>query len=123
MKRSCPKACVCKTLKVYLNLYGSYKQFLKPKRKLWNLFKAEIVDTRNLEVVEHDTSTPEYKILNIEISFNEIEEACKNLKAGKAPGHDGIVNEHIKYGGEVVFQYLQYQYLHILYNLMLKIAS
>jgi len=37
MERSCPKACVCYILKVYLNWYGSYEQFSKPKRKFQNL--------------------------------------------------------------------------------------
>ena len=37
MVRCCPKACVCQKLKVYLNWYGSYDQFSKPKRRFWNL--------------------------------------------------------------------------------------
>ena len=37
MERTCPKASVCQILKVYLNWYGSYEQFLKPKHKFWNL--------------------------------------------------------------------------------------
>jgi len=36
-ERSCIKACVCQILKVYLNWYGSYEQFSKPKRRFWNL--------------------------------------------------------------------------------------
>ena len=76
-----------------------------------DVFKAEIGNTSNLEVVDHDMLTPEYKILNSEISLNEIKDAYKTLKLGKAPGHDGNVNEHLKYTGDVVFQYLN-----ILYN-------
>ena len=37
IERSCPKACVCQMLKVYLNWYGSYEQFSEPKRRFWNL--------------------------------------------------------------------------------------
>jgi len=37
MERCCPMACVCQIFKVYLNWYGSYDQFSKPKRRFWNL--------------------------------------------------------------------------------------
>ena len=37
VERSCPKACVCQMLKVYLNWYRSWEQLSKPKRRFWNL--------------------------------------------------------------------------------------
>ena len=39
-----------------------------------------------------------------EISISEIETVIKTLKANKAPGSDGIYNEHIKHGGEKLTQ-------------------
>ena len=36
----------------------------------------------------------------------EIEKVIQSLKNNKSPGHDGICNEHIKYGGEMVVKKL-----------------
>ena len=39
-------------------------------------------------------------ILSDEFAEDEIAQACKILKSGKAPGWDKITSEHIKYGGQ-----------------------
>ncbi len=57
---------------------------------------------------------------NLELEFlkAEIKRAIKKLKDGMAAGHDGISNEHIKYGGEKIIKILTQ-----LYNTILKTKS
>ena len=45
-------------------------------------------------------------MLQEKIPFQEVEQAVKCLRYGKAPGPDGVWNEMIKYGGQVVFTML-----------------
>ena len=68
MKRSCPKACVCKISKVYLCWYGSYKQFSKPKRRFWNLntdSKVEVKVTRVKMLAYMERSCPKAYVFHI----------------------------------------------------------
>ena len=44
--------------------------------------------------------------MDIPLSLEEIEDAVKSLKSGKAPGADGIPSEVYKYGGPSVVQAL-----------------
>ncbi len=45
-------------------------------------------------------------ILKSPITTEEVQEPCKSLKVGKAPGLDGIQPEHLKYGGPIMHIYL-----------------
>ena len=47
-------------------------------------------DTPNINIENAD------HILNAKITTTEIDKCIKNLKSGKAPAHDNIINEYIK---------------------------
>lgn len=52
-------------------------------------------------------------ILSTPITSAEVEETCRSLRLGKAPGLDGIQTEHLKFAGPTT-----YSYLAILFNSM-----
>ncbi len=42
----------------------------------------------------------------LSVKAEEVGKICKGLKSGKAPGWDGVTPEHLKYGGDVLHQYI-----------------
>ena len=72
------------------------------------IFDAEHYDMINNRVT---TFLMEYKdkfndILDRDIEMSEVARACQTLPNGKATGHDGLSNEHLKYGGLTLFAHL-----------------
>ena len=55
---------------------------------------------------EHETMQPELLVSTDDISENEVEDAVKRLKNGKAAGDDHIAAELLKHGGRIVIQEL-----------------
>ena len=52
------------------------------------------------------TAQNDSEILVNPISTEEVIEACRSLKGGKAPGLDGIQGEHLKYAGPITYSYI-----------------
>ena len=50
-------------------------------------------------------------ILDSTIDVAELSSACKSLHNGKAAGYDGLMNEHLKYGGTSLYTHLVYSVL------------
>ena len=46
-------------------------------------------------------------LLDIPVCAEEVADAVKKLKAGKAPGSDGLLAEHLKWGGDSLLVWLQ----------------
>jgi len=51
------------------------------------------------------------------VEVNDIYRCVSKMKCNKSPGHDGIMTEHLKYGGSEL-----YVHLSLLFNAMLKHA-
>ena len=83
-----------------------------------NAFKLMVDDTildfklnysENVNVQSNDLSGP--------VDLGDLYNMVKSLKRRKAPSHDGIVNEHILYGGETLIAYLK-----TLYDMMYSLS-
>ena len=54
-------------------------------------------------------------ILDSPIDVAELSSACKSLHNGKAAGYDGLMNEHLKYGGTSLYTHLSCLFSAMLY--------
>lgn len=61
---------------------------------------------RELESIDMSPSDEDSTILNAPITSEEVCQASKSLKMGKATGIDGIQSEHLKYGGPFMHLFL-----------------
>ena len=57
---------------------------------------------RDLSMLEANSFANEDQILDTDIVVEEIEEALKALKLGRSKGADGLISEHLLYGGTSV---------------------
>ena len=73
--------------------------------------KKYVVNAVNCIAENHETD----EILCRTVTSDEVNKLCKNLVRNKAPGYDGIENEHLKYGGIGITSHLVH-----LYNLFIK---
>ena len=85
----------------YLNSINKTKSNAKipPIQEFYNYYKnintSEINETFDFGESEYEADNADI-ILNSKISEEEISTAINGLKLGKSPGHDEILNEHIK---------------------------
>ena len=63
-----------------------------------------------------DSIPPTDDLLSYEISDGEIEDALKNLKAGKSPGEDGIPPEYFKLSEKILIPYLKLLFNKIMFT-------
>jgi len=80
-----------------------------------NNFKCKINDLIAQIVVNDSTHIDPTGVLDLPITADEVSSACSNLPNKKAPGHDMIMYEHLKYGGTSLHLNLA-----ILYNTILE---
>ena len=67
-----------------------------------NHFETEV--SKSVERCYYSRNLP--KLFKVERKFDaaEILLVTKDLKTGKSPSHDGIMNEHIIYGGQIIVE-------------------
>ncbi|PJE78122.1 hypothetical protein CI610_02944 [invertebrate metagenome] len=70
---------------------------------------------KRIKMLKSSIHSDENLFLRDNFTFSEINLICKNLKSGKAGGHEGLVYEHIKYAGHSVINHIQN-----LFNLVVK---
>jgi hypothetical protein len=82
------------------NMFGQYYQNLaKPTEdESFNSVHYQFVSDAVQEIVNDPTDTNN-GIFHLPVTQEEIRDQLRLLKTGKAPGPDGIVNEHLKYAG------------------------
>lgn len=72
------------------------------------------IDNHNEQLCDVCTTDDVNKILNTDVTKEEIEAAIKDLKQAKALGPDGIINEMIQCCSNVLVSYLLATYKNIL---------
>ncbi|KAK3089474.1 hypothetical protein FSP39_003903 [Pinctada imbricata] len=73
-----------------------------------NLFDnsfQKCIEERFIEIFSLNKERPS-NVPGGDIDVNEIDKIVHNLKYRKAPGEDAITNEHIRYGGKIVLNFL-----------------
>ena len=84
-----------------------FQSVFKPNTPDWDKQYGKQVSDRLRQSV-HDTDIPS-------VTTEHIHQCVSNMKCNKSPGHDGIMAEHLKYGGPEL-----YVHLSLLFNAMLK---
>ena len=75
---------------------------------------ADLYKSEETATTEHFNNIDD-PYLDTDIDFNEVDKAIRQLNNNKAPGHDNIQAEHIKYGGQLLIKQLV-----SLYNLIIQ---
>ena len=68
-------------------------------------FKAEVNQCINKHCQDRNEDESDI-LLNHPVLTDEVKNVCDKLKSGKAPGVDGLQNEHLKYGGITLYKML-----------------
>ena len=99
---------VCQKLHVNGKIVTNREELLQCWKKHFTVLSISnsdtfgIVDT-NLEALSHGLDD---QIMDVEFTFEEVEDVVKQLKTGKSAGADGLQPEHLKYGGPALVRWL-----------------
>ena len=102
------KIFTCKKLRVGDKLVTKLEELLhywKEHFTMLSTSNSSISDIANgkLEALSHGLDD---QILDVDFTFEEIEDIIKRLKTGKSAGADGLQPEHLKYGGPALVRWL-----------------